>query len=82
MIKLKLYLLQGVGFQHEAQEGLALQGSHVLRGDTIRRPCQTSHLHLSEELTGVSADLASGVRIQDLVFDDKPQPLPVLFTAL
>lgn len=28
------------------------------------------------------ADLARGVRIQDLVFDDKPQPLPVLFTAL
>lgn len=44
--------------------------------------CQTSRLHLSERLTGVRADLAGGVRVQDLVFDDKPQPPPVLFTAL
>lgn len=82
VIKLKLCLLQGVSFQHEAQEGLTLQSSHVLHGDTTRRRCQTPHLHLSEELTGVRADLAGGVRVQDLVFDDKPQSLPVLFAAL
>lgn len=36
VIKLKLCLLQGVSFQHEAQEWLTLQGCHVLCGDTIR----------------------------------------------
>lgn len=30
----------------------------------------------------MTADLACGVCVQDLVFDDKPQPLPGLFTAL
>lgn len=30
----------------------------------------------------MTADLAGGIRVQDLAFDDKPQPLPVLFTTL
>lgn len=79
MVKLELHLVQRLGLQQEAQQGLALQGGHVLRGDTTGR--QAPH-HLSEELTGGGADLAGGVRVQDLVFDDKPQPLPVLFIAL
>lgn len=82
VIKLELYLLRGVGFQHEAQQGLTLQGSHILRGDTIRHRGQRTHLHLSEQLAGVRADLARCVGVQDLAFDDKPQPLPVLFTGL
>lgn len=36
VVQLKMCLLQGVSLQHEAQEGLTLQGRHVLRGDTIR----------------------------------------------
>lgn len=79
VIQLKLHLVQSVSLQQEAQQGLTLQGSHVLRGDTTER--QTSR-HLSEELTDGRADLAGGVRVQDLVLDDKPQPLPVLFIAL
>lgn len=79
MIKLELHLVQRVSLQQEAQQGLTLQGSHVLHGDTTER--QTSH-HSSEERTDGRADLAGGVRVQDLVFDNKPQPLPVLFTAL
>lgn len=82
VIKLKLHLLQRLGFQHEAQQGLTLQGSHVLRGDTTERRRETTHLRLPEGLSDGRADLAGGVRVQDLVFDDKPQPLPVLFTAL
>lgn len=79
VIKLKLHLVQRLSLQQEAQQGLTLQGSHVLRGDTTER--QASH-HLSEEATDGRSDLAGGVRVQDLVFDDKPQPLPVLFIAL
>lgn len=79
VIKPELHLVQRLRLQQEAQQGLTLQGGHVLHGDTTER--QTSR-HSSEELTDGRADLAGGVRVQDLVFDDKPQPLPVLFTAL